>query len=68
MLNRAIIAAFLATSAAAFGIASVAAADKGCESARPAERVERPEAKPLGPAETPAPSENRRALPRTVQA
>ena len=68
MLNRAIVAAFIATSAAAFGIASVAAADKGCESARPAERVERPGAKPLGPVETPAPGEDRRTLPRTVRA
>lgn len=69
MLNRAIIAAFLATSAAAFGIAPAAATEERCEPARCApERLERPAAKPLGTVDLPVPDEDRREPPRTVRA
>lgn len=69
MLNRAIIAAFLATSAAAFGISSAAAGSGQSGSPRSApERVECPAARPLGTVDTPLPSEERREPPRTVRA
>ncbi len=70
MLNRTIIAAFLATSAAAFGIAPAAATSQRCgESVRTApERLERPAARPLGTVDSPAPGKERSEPPRTVRA
>lgn len=68
MLNRTIIAAFLATSAAAFGIAPAAATSQ-CESARTApDRSERPAPRPLGTVDSPAPGKERSEPPRTVRA
>lgn len=69
MLNRTIIAAFLATSAAAFGIAPAAATSQRCESARTApERLERPAARPLGTVDSRTPGKERSEPPRIVRA
>jgi hypothetical protein len=68
MLNRTIIAAFLATSAAAFGIAPAAATSQRCQSATAPDRLERPAARPLGTVDSPAPGKERSEPPRTVRA
>jgi len=69
MLNRMIVAAFLATSASAFGVPSADAAAPGCAAPRPAsEQWERGSARPLGTVDLPAPSDDRTERPRTVRA
>ncbi len=49
MLNKAIVAAFLATSAAAFGVAAAQPEPPRCEATQPApERARAPAGRPLG--------------------
>lgn len=68
MLNRAIIAAFLATTAAAFGVEAVEAAEgPRCETSQPApDRAGAPAGRQLGTVDT-SPREGCAAPPRTVR-
>jgi len=69
MLNRTIVAAFLATSASAFGVPSSDAAAPSCAPHRPAsEQWEHGSARPLGTVDLPPPSDDRTERPRTVRA
>jgi hypothetical protein len=69
MLNRTIVAAFLATSASAFGATSAAAADPRCVAPRPASEQSQPgPARPLGTVDVPAPAVDTSERPRTVRA
>lgn len=69
MLNRTIVAAFLATSAMAFGFPSATAAGPRCAACQPLpEQADRPSPRPLGTVDTPAPADERSERPRTVRA
>ena len=67
MLNKAIIAAFLATSAAAFGVEAGQPEGPRCEASQPApNRAEGPAGRPLGTVDTSP--RNGCERPRTVRA
>jgi hypothetical protein len=66
MLNQAIIAAFLATSAAAFGVGAAQPEGPRCEASQPApDRTERRAGRPLGTVDTSP--RNGCETPRTVR-
>jgi hypothetical protein len=67
MLNHAIVAAFLATTAAAFGVAPAQAEGPRCEASQPApDRAGGPAGRPLGTVD--APPRNGCEWPRSVRA
>jgi hypothetical protein len=69
MLNRTIVAAFLATSAGAFGVPSAHAEGPRCKLPQPvSEQSERGSARPLGTVDLPPPGDGKTELPRTVRA
>jgi hypothetical protein len=68
MLNKAIIAAFLATTAAAFGVEAAQLEAPRCTASQPApDRVEGPAGRPLGTVDT-SPRTGCERPPRTVRA